>query len=279
MTTDSPKPNGEVRTVSTTGAAKGVKPEAFDLIPSGPLELLAQWYGAGSVNFGETASWEPIFNYVEYHLNRFWLGEDTDPATGLPHLVCGAAGALELLNREVTLQERVTGGYTPLTVHNTALHAPHYSRYDLIPAAPLFALARHYGAGAAKYAAHNWAAGYEWSKPYAAMKRHLWTVRNGEYIDEETGSPHMVAVAWHCLTMVEFYTTHPEFDDRPVRGTQLTNMTKDAAPQADAVLVDPTAVGGQMDKKAPAKKAPAKRSSSHKPLRDARKSSGSSRRR
>lgn len=222
---DAAKTNGEVRTVSATGAAKGVKPEAFDLVPTGPLELLARWYGSNVVSFSESASWEPVFNYLEEHLNLFWLGEDTDEASGLPHLVAVAAAAFELLNRDVRFDTEDSDEYTPLTVRMWTHSSPPPMRFDRIPAQPLFTLARHYGAGAAKYAAHNWAAGYEWSKPYAALKRHLWTARNGEHIDAETGSPHLVAVAWHALTMCEFYVTHPEMDDRPVRGTQLTNMT------------------------------------------------------
>ena len=224
---DAPKANGEVRTVSTTGAAKGVKPEAFDLIPSGPLSLLARFYGTEAVDFTDSVGWEPVFNYVEDKLNMFWIGEDTDPDTGLPLLVSAAAGALHLLDTD----ERFTSSverYHELEIEPyKGLNPP--LRYDLIPASPLFALARHYGAGASKYAAHNWAAGYEWSKPFAALKRHLWTARNGEHIDPELQSPHLIAVAWHCLTMVEFYVTHPEFDDRPVRGTQLTVMSRRAS--------------------------------------------------
>lgn len=217
-------PKGEVRTVSSTGAAKGVKPEAFDLIPSGPVNLLARFYGTGVVDFAQTEAWEPIFNYVEDHLNAFWIGDNEDPASGSPHLIAAAAGILELLDREETF-ESSCGDYLPLKVLASPAYRDPSPRYDSIPASGLFALARHYGAGAAKYAAHNWAAGYEWSKPFAALKRHLWTARNGEYIDEETRSPHLIAAAWHCLTMTEFYVTHPEFDDRPVRGTQDTNMS------------------------------------------------------
>lgn len=57
------------------------------------------------------------------------------------------------------------------------------------------------------------------------LMRHLLAFWNGEDIDVETGSPHIVASAWHCLTMVEFAVTHPEFDDRPVRGTQDTFLS------------------------------------------------------
>lgn len=219
----------ETRTSSSTGALKGTKPEAFDLIPSGPVKLLAQWYGFSPVDFTKATGWEPVINYIIEHLNSFWIGDDNDSATGLPHLVSAAAGVAYLLETGDTLRKRADA-YTPLEV-NCLNNAVPVDRYDLIPPSAMFRLARHYGAGAVKYAAHNWAAGYEWSKPYAALNRHLWQTISGEYIDEETGSPHLVAVLWHCLTMTEFYTTHPEFDDRPIRGTQSTNMSELESPK------------------------------------------------
>lgn len=87
-------------------------------------------------------------------------------------------------------------------------------RFDLIPIDPLTELARHYGKGAAKYDANQWRKGYDWSLSYAALQRHLTAFWNGEDYDEETGSPHMVAVAWHAFALLEFMNTCPELDDR-----------------------------------------------------------------
>lgn len=87
-------------------------------------------------------------------------------------------------------------------------------RHDLIPPEALSILARHYGAGARKYSDHNWRRGYEWSKSYAALQRHATAFWSGEDIDEETGSPHMAAVAFHAFTLLMFMVEHPEFDDR-----------------------------------------------------------------
>ena len=90
-------------------------------------------------------------------------------------------------------------------------------RYDLIPALPLRLLAEHYGVGARKYADRNWERGYEWSKSFAALNRHLWQFWNGENNDAETGSPHIIAVAWHAFALAEFAWTHREYDDRPLK--------------------------------------------------------------
>jgi hypothetical protein len=89
------------------------------------------------------------------------------------------------------------------------------ARFDLIPVGPLTELAKHYGRGAQKYADRNWEKGYEWSKNYAALQRHLFAFWDGEDLDPETGTPHVVAVAWHAFALAEFMNTHPEFDDRP----------------------------------------------------------------
>lgn len=87
-------------------------------------------------------------------------------------------------------------------------------RFDLIPAGALTTLARHYGIGARKYDDNQWRKGYEWSKSYAALQRHLNLWAGGQDIDEETGSPHLAAGAWHCFTLLTFADEHPDFDDR-----------------------------------------------------------------
>lgn len=90
-------------------------------------------------------------------------------------------------------------------------------RYDLIPAEPLRLLAQHFGQGAKKYADRNWEAGYDWSLSFAALMRHAWAFWGGEDIDAETGTPHIVAAAWHCFALAEYKNTHPEFDNRSGR--------------------------------------------------------------
>lgn len=93
------------------------------------------------------------------------------------------------------------------------------ARFDLIPTGPLFALAEHYGKGAAKYADHNWRKGYEWGKSYQALQRHATAFWGGETHDPETGSHHMAAVAFHAFALLEYAESHPEFDDRYVEAS------------------------------------------------------------
>lgn len=89
------------------------------------------------------------------------------------------------------------------------------ARFDLIPAGPLWELAEHYGRGAEKYASRNWERGYDWSLTYAALMRHLLAFWGGEDTDAETGSKHIIAVAWHAFVLAQFMDTHPELDNRP----------------------------------------------------------------
>ena len=93
-------------------------------------------------------------------------------------------------------------------------------RFDLVPIGPLTELARHYGRGAFKYADRNWEKGYPWSLSYASLMRHLTQWWDGEDIDPETGSSHLVAVAWHAFALLEFINSHPELDNRPNTETE-----------------------------------------------------------
>lgn len=133
-----------------------------------------------------------------------------------------------------TTQDKYAGSYAPSvteglgfseTPQNSSGERPSTSatggrknvknqRFDLIPIDPLTQLAEHYGKGAEKYDNHQWRKGYEWSKSYAALMRHLTAFWNGEDTDEETGSPHMAAVAWHAFTLLQFSKDFPEYDDR-----------------------------------------------------------------
>lgn len=88
------------------------------------------------------------------------------------------------------------------------------ARFDLIPVEALTKLATHYGVGARKYDDNQWRKGYEWSKSYAALQRHLTAWWGGEDIDAETGSSHITAVAWHAFALLTFMEEHPDFDDR-----------------------------------------------------------------
>lgn len=86
--------------------------------------------------------------------------------------------------------------------------------YDKIPAVPLNELAILYGLGVSKYPSRNWERGYEYSKSFSSLMRHLQLFMSGESYDLELNSNHLANVAWHCITLYTFSEQRPEFDDR-----------------------------------------------------------------
>ena len=88
-------------------------------------------------------------------------------------------------------------------------------RMELLPPDALEALARILTDGAEKYGARNWEKGMAWSRPYAALQRHLLAWWGGQDVDPESGHPHL----WHVLTNAVFLTSYQireiGEDDRP----------------------------------------------------------------
>lgn len=98
--------DSEVRTVSTTGAAKGTKPERFELIPVPALTQLARMYARGAEKYSETCAdpnwrkgyeWSKSYAALQRHANQFWSGEDIDEETQLPHMAAVAFHAFAML--------------------------------------------------------------------------------------------------------------------------------------------------------------------------------------
>jgi hypothetical protein len=95
------------------------------------------------------------------------------------------------------------------------------ARFDLIPTDAMWELAEHFGFGSSKYepvnGLDNWRNGYPWSLSFAAALRHLYLALAGQDDDAETGHKHVIAVAWHMLTLAH-QMNRPEmremFDDR-----------------------------------------------------------------
>lgn len=86
-----PEAAGEVRTTSSTGGMKGVKPERYSLIPTEALDIMARLYGFGAEkyeahNWRKGYEWSKSFDSLFRHATSALRGEDIDPETGLPHL-------------------------------------------------------------------------------------------------------------------------------------------------------------------------------------------------
>ena len=95
---------------------------------------------------------------------------------------------------EVRVVDKETGGEKGSKV----------ARFSLIPPEFTWALATHYGIGARKYADRNWERGYKWSLSVDALERHLHQWLQGEDNDQETGTNHLIAVAWHVCALFTY---------------------------------------------------------------------------
>lgn len=115
------------------------------------------------------------------------------------------------MNKEVIVTDPLTGGKKGAKL----------ARFSLIPSEFLWALAEHYGVGAHKYEDHNWEKGYKWSLSSDALQRHLHQWLLGEDNDQETGTHHLICVAWHACALFIFQRRGIGTDDiRPPLETE-----------------------------------------------------------
>lgn len=100
--------------------------------------------------------------------------------------------------------------------------------------------------GAVKYEAENWRKGIAYKRVFGALMRHLWAWHSGEYLDPESGLPHLHH-AGCCLMFLSGYESRPElyaqFDDRWIGETETGDGAEDNADMEGAVLG--SAVGGE----------------------------------
>jgi hypothetical protein len=88
-------------------------------------------------------------------------------------------------------------------------------RYELIAPELDAALAAVLTYGAVKYEDRNWERGMDWSRPYAALKRHVDAWWAGTNFDPETGMPHLWHAACCLMFLVAYEARSTGVDDRP----------------------------------------------------------------
>lgn len=106
-------------------------------------------------------------------------------------------------------------------------------RFSLIPKAPLDLLGRVYHFGESKYAPHNYRKGYEWSKSYDALQRHLSAWWEREDIDEESGLSHLGHAACHIFALIVFSSDRDRYGEYDDRYSATENSEPIVRPQAD----------------------------------------------
>ena len=119
-------------------------------------------------------------------------------------------------------------------------------RYELISGIALEEIAKVYTNGAEKYTdrdvdgniiydgANNWRKGLYWMDCIASAKRHIEKFVNGVDVDSETNTLHLANACWNLMTIIDFYRTFPQGDDRPKRFLKLPKIGLDI----DGVLAD-----------------------------------------
>lgn len=88
-------------------------------------------------------------------------------------------------------------------------------RLDLIPSCLNKEVGKILTFGSIKYGDNNWRKGMEWSKCIASLKRHLLDFEEGIDYDNESRELHISHLIVNAMFILEYYKTHPEFDDRP----------------------------------------------------------------
>lgn len=88
------------------------------------------------------------------------------------------------------------------------------ARIDLIAPEFLFGTAEILDFGAQKYGERNWEAGMSWSRPFAALMRHMWAWWRGEKLDDETGKSHLWHAACCLMFLIAFEARDVGKDDR-----------------------------------------------------------------
>lgn len=112
--------------------------------------------------------------------------------------------------------------------------------YDLLPPELLEGTAAVLRFGANKYAPRNWEHGMAWSRPFAALMRHMWAWWKGEKADPETGMSHL----WHASCCLAFLIAYEQRrigkDDRPTFYTAASGDP--TAPRAECNPATPSPV-------------------------------------
>lgn len=94
-------------------------------------------------------------------------------------------------------------------------------RYDLIPPAPIKALAIHYGMGSKKYEARNWEKGLSFADTLRALESHMTEYKLGHRFDvEDPKMPgyiphHLIAVIWNAIALYEMERRRIGVNDLP----------------------------------------------------------------
>lgn len=118
----------------------------------------------------------------------------------------------DLYNQRVQLR-RIERAQETLgaTKHDSGTEKP---SMGLLPQAALREVAKVMDFGAKKYTKHNWRNGFDHSRLYDAILRHVGAYIDGEDLDPETGLSHIAHATCGCLFLMEHILKDIGTDDR-----------------------------------------------------------------
>ncbi len=87
--------------------------------------------------------------------------------------------------------------------------------FDLLPHDAITEIVKVLQFGVYKYEARNWEKGMHWSRPYAALMRHMYAWWRGQDLDPETGLSHLAHAGCCILFLLAFWLRKHGTDDRP----------------------------------------------------------------
>lgn len=93
-------------------------------------------------------------------------------------------------------------------------------RLSLLPPNVLLKVAEVMGYGAEKYADHNYKNGFNWTRVYDSVQRHLLAWLNGEDTDPESGLPHLTHAISALIMLADHTLEGYGVDDRFKRGAR-----------------------------------------------------------
>lgn len=86
-------------------------------------------------------------------------------------------------------------------------------RMDLLDPWALEGLAAVLTFGANKYDPHNWRLGIKNSRLVSSLERHLGAIKKGEYIDGESGLPHIDHLGCNWMFISYNFKQRPDMND------------------------------------------------------------------
>ena len=102
-------------------------------------------------------------------------------------------------------------------------------KLSLIPSISRTLEALGWQVGAAKYGEFNWEQGMNWSIPLNCMGRHWEAINSGEWVDEETGVPHISLIMCNASMLAYYYYHNVGTNDLPLRAPLARKIDFDPA--------------------------------------------------